>query len=63
MSKKAIEGEKSKRKVVRTTIKAKKEIKVKYEDDACVLDHALQHKMTKLSICTILKKKDVLKRV
>lgn len=62
MSRKAIEGEKSKRKV-KTTIKAKKEIKVKYEDDACVLDHALQYKMAKLSICTILKKKDVLKRV
>ncbi|GCC19040.1 hypothetical protein chiPu_0018184 [Chiloscyllium punctatum] len=45
----------------RITVETKKEIIAKHENGACVSDLAMQYKMAKSTICTILKNKEALK--
>lgn len=55
--KRASEGDKSKRKMVRIKMKVKEEIIAKHENGRHVLDLALQYGMTESSINTTLKEK------
>uniref|UniRef100_UPI00358F4F24 tigger transposable element-derived protein 1-like n=1 Tax=Myxine glutinosa TaxID=7769 RepID=UPI00358F4F24 len=59
--KKSSEGNKNKRKAVRTTIEVKKQLIAKHEGGMRVMDLAAMFEMPKSTVCTILKNKEVIK--
>uniref|UniRef100_UPI00358EFACF tigger transposable element-derived protein 1-like n=1 Tax=Myxine glutinosa TaxID=7769 RepID=UPI00358EFACF len=59
--KKSSEGNKNKRKAVRSTIEVKKQLIAKHEGGMRVMDLAAMFEMPKSTVCTILKNKEVIK--
>ena len=58
---KSSDGNRNKRKAVRATIEAKKQLIAKYEGSMRVMDLGAMFKMPKSTVCTVLKNKEVMK--